>query len=279
MRLNEKKARGGFRGGAFAALLVVGVAAGSAILLAPVGHKAYAGGDRCGVTDDLALAARPLPHVAARLAEGGTLTIVALGSSSTSGTGASKPENTYPSRLAAVLAEAAPGVTVRVVNRGVPGEEAQAMAARIDRDVLREKPDLVIWQVGTNGVLRNEGATKMGEVVRAGIARLKAAGADVMIMNPQYAPAVLQHPHYREVLHVLDAVAYAEDVPLFPRFAMMRHWVEDGRMPLGMMLTRDRLHMTDVSYDCLARQIATGIERIVGRRPIEASRQPAKLNG
>jgi acyl-CoA thioesterase I len=261
------------------ALLLVGAAAGSAILLAPAGHQAIAGGDRCGVTDDdMAVTARPLPHVAARLAEGGTLTIVALGSSSTSGTGASAPENTYPSRLGAVFAEAVPGATVRVVNRGVAGEEAPAMASRIDRDVLREKPDLVIWQVGTNGVLRDDDAARMAEVVRGGVERMKVSGADVMLMNPQYAPAVLQHPHYREVLHVLDAVAYAEDVPLFPRFGMMRHWVEDGRMPLGMMLTRDRLHMTDVSYDCLARQVALSIARLAEHPPVEA-RQAAKLDG
>ena len=127
----------------------------------------------------------------------------------------------------------------------------------------------MIWQVGTNGVLRDDGAIATGEIIRAGVERIKAAGADVMIMNPQYAPAMLQHAHYRDMLHVLDAVANAEDVPLFPRFAIMRQWAEEGRMPLNAMLTRDRLHMTDVSYDCLARQIATSIDTIARRNTIE----------
>ena len=108
------------------------------------------------------------------------------------------------------------------------------MVQRIDSEVLPAHPDLVIWQVGTNGVLRRESAVAMGEVVRAGIERIKKAGADVMLMNPQYAPAMLQHYHYRDMLHVLDAVAYAEDVPLFPRFAIMRDWAEEGRMPLEL---------------------------------------------
>ena len=81
------------RRGAFAALMLVGIAAGSAILFAPTGHGASAAGDRCGVPEDMVALDRPLPHVAARIAAGGTLTIVALGSSSTSGTGASRPEN------------------------------------------------------------------------------------------------------------------------------------------------------------------------------------------
>jgi acyl-CoA thioesterase-1 len=107
----------------------------------------------------------------------------------------------------------------------------------------------------------------MGRVVRAGVARIKGAGAEVMLMNPQYAPAVLRHPRYRAVLRVIDRVAYVEDVPLVPRFALMRQWAEDGRMPLNIMLTRDRLHMTDLSYDCLARQVAAEIEEAAAPEP------------
>jgi len=264
--------------GAVAALAVIGLAAGAAVLLGPAGKGASAAGGRCGIGDESASLARPMPHVAARIASGGTFTIVALGSSSTSGTGASGPQNTYPSRLAAALAGRYPGLKVRVVNRGVPGDEAPGMAARIGRDVLPEKPDLVIWQVGTNGVINGDDALHTGEEVRAGVERIKAAGADVMLMNLQYAPAVLRHPHYRDMLHELDAVAYAEDVPLFPRFAIMRQWADEGRMPLNVMLGRDRLHMTDVSYECLAHQVAATIDGVAPPKVIEAL-LPAKTEG
>lgn len=252
--------------GAAAALAVVALAAGTTILLAPAGPSASAAIDRCGASDEVATIARPLPHVAQRILAGGTLTIVALGSSSTSGTGATRPENAYPSRLATMLDGHFPELWVRVVNRGVPGEEARAMTARLDQDVLAEKPDLVIWQVGTNAVLHDTDPADIGDTVRDGIARIRAAGADVMLMNPQYAPAMLQHEHYREMLRVLDAIAYVEEVPLFPRFAIMRHWAEEGRMPLGVMLATDRLHMTDASYDCLARQLGASIDGIARPR-------------
>ena len=243
------------------ALLFVAAAATSALVLTPVGRHASAAGARCGVPEEFTPLARPLPHLARRLKEGGSLTIVALGSSSTSGTGASTPANSYPSRLAVALATRFPELKIRVVNRGVAGEEAPAMVARIERDVLPEKPDLVIWQLGTNSVLHDvDTAGSYNAVVRAGVLRMEAAGDDVMLMNLQYAPALLQHGHLRDMLRILDRIAYAEDVPLFPRFTIMRHWVEDGRMPLSAMVSPDRLHMTDMSYDCLARELAAGID-------------------
>lgn len=243
-----------------AALAVVGLAAAGALLV-PTSRPALAAADRCVLTPDLVLAAvRPLPHVTARLERGGPLLIEALGSSSTYGTGASSKAKTYPARLGVLLARHYPGVKIRVVNRGVGGETATDMAKRIATQILPDRPDLVIWQIGTNGLLRHEDLRRMAKTVRAGIERMKRAESDVMLMNPQYAPAVLRQWHYRKVLRVIDAIAYAEDVPLVQRFGMMRHWAEDGRMPISMMLSRDRLHMTDASYDCLAQLVAATLD-------------------
>ena len=52
------------------------------------------------------------PVVEARLDPGRPLTIVALGSSSTEGAGASGPQASYPARLEALLRAALPGRTV-----------------------------------------------------------------------------------------------------------------------------------------------------------------------
>jgi len=242
-----------------AALVLLGLAAALPILLSPGGRTAGAAIDRCAVPSELAGLTAPLPHTALRLKAGGPITIVAFGSSSTEGYGATRPEASYPSRLAAVLHARYPGVAIHVVNRGVSGEMAPQMLARLDRDVLAEKPDLVIWQLGTNSVLHDIDPANEIDMARVGIARIKAAGADVMLMDLQYAPAVLLHPGYREMLHVLAAVAGSEDVALFRRFGMMRHWAEDGNMSLRVMLAGDRLHMSDASYDCLARQVAHSI--------------------
>jgi acyl-CoA thioesterase I len=246
-----------------AALLLLGVAAALPILLAPAGRSAGAAVDRCAVPDELSGLTAPLPRTAARLTAGLPLTIVALGSSSTAGFGASGPNYSYPSRLAVLLRARFPRVTIRVLNRGVSGEVTEEMLARLDRDVLAEKPDLVIWQLGTNSVLHELDPGGEAEMARRGIERIRAAGADVMLMDLQYAPAVLRHPRYREMLYVLAAVADSEDVALIRRFGMMRHWAEDGTMSLRLMLARDRLHMSDASYDCLARQVAQSISAAI----------------
>jgi acyl-CoA thioesterase-1 len=242
-----------------AALLLIGLAAAAPILVSPRGHGAGAAIDRCAVPIGISDLRGKLPHTAARLALGLPVTIVALGSSSTEGIGASRPDRSYPSRLEALLRAEFPGAAIRVVNRGVGGELAPQMAARLEREVLAEKPDLVIWQLGTNSVLRDIDPTVDGAVAESGIARIKAAGAEVMLMDLQYAPAVLLHPGYRDMLQMLSSIARSEDVPIVHRFAMMRHWAEDGQMTLQTMLAADRLHMSDASYDCLARQVARSI--------------------
>lgn len=242
-----------------AALALIAAAAALPILLAPGSRTAGAAVDRCAVPPELGELGAPLPRLAARLRAGAPLTIVALGSSSTEGFGASRPERSYPSRLAVLLRAKFPGLPIRVVNRGVGGEMAAQMAARLERDVLAEKPDLVIWQLGTNSVLHDIDPAAEIAVAKRVIARIRETGADVMLMDLQYAPGVLLHGRYREMLYVLAGVARSEDVPLLRRFAMMRYWAEEGTMSLPVMLASDRLHMSDASYDCLARQVARSI--------------------
>ena len=108
--------------GALAALLFLGLAVTAFALFAPGTRKATAGVDRCSAPEDITAFTTPLPRTEKRLSEGKQLTIVALGSSSTYGTGATKPENAYPNRLAALLQARFPDAQIRVVNRGVGGE-------------------------------------------------------------------------------------------------------------------------------------------------------------
>lgn len=246
---------------ALAALLLLGTVASVSALVAPGARPASAGVTRCSAPATVTALATPLPHTAQRLAKGKYLTIVALGSSSTYGTGATRPEYAYPNRLAALLQARFPTVRIRVINRGVGGEVGIGTAARIARDVLPENPDLVIWQVGTNDVLHDLPSAAVMAAVRAGIQQIRRAGTDVILMDVQYAPAVLRHASYHEIEHALRATARSTGTPLFHRFALMRDWAEQGRMKMSAMIGRDHLHMTDASYDCLARQLGASILR------------------
>src|SRR5262245_32417471 len=60
----------------------------------------------------------PLKHVAERISAGQPVTIVAIGSSSTFGAGASSDVMTYPSQLAVELRALLPHTSITVINRG-----------------------------------------------------------------------------------------------------------------------------------------------------------------
>lgn len=206
-----------------------------------------------------------LPRVADRIARGKPITVVAIGSSSTSGAGASDPAHSYPSVLEAALGARLHGVKVQVVNRGVNGDFTRGMVDRFERDVFPHRPQLVIWQVGANAVLRDKGIASHEPTIRDGIRRLKANGADVVLMDVQYAPRLLNDPDHADMVALLDRIASEEGVGLFRRFRIMHSWIETGRMTNEEMLSPDGLHLNDLSYDCIGRlmaqSIADGAER------------------
>jgi lysophospholipase L1-like esterase len=192
-----------------------------------------------------------------KIAERRPLKIVAIGSSSTFGTGASSPDKSYPSRLEAELKKRLPGVPVTVLNKGIGGEEAPLMIARFDADVFEEAPDLVLWQVGSNSVLMNHPTP--GEVIREGVESLKASGAEVILVNPQYAPKILAKADVGHMVDVITATARDSQVGLFNRFAIMRYWFESERISFEQTLSSDGLHMNDWSYACSAKLLANAL--------------------
>jgi acyl-CoA thioesterase I len=253
---------------------VAGAIALAAVLFAlhSLPHLALAQGGLpvCVGPPELAKFTHPLSRLSQRAAQGGPLTIVAIGSSSTAGVGASSPAAAYPGRLQALLRARAGRVQVNVLNRGVSGEEIRDMMARFDRGVIAEKPDLVLWQVGTNSVLREHEVAGNAAVLADGLNRLKATGADVVLINPQYAPKVLAKPAVATMLRLIAATAKEANVELFDRFAVMKYWREAANIPFAAFLSPDQLHMNDWGYNCVARLLAIDIIEAAMRPPVTA---------
>jgi lysophospholipase L1-like esterase len=207
-----------------------------------------------------------LPHVANKLAAGQPVVIVAFGSSSTSGYGTTSPEFTYPNRLAAQLRRRYPTADITVVNRGQGGEDAPEMMKRLQTSVLDMKPDLVIWQVGTNAVLRNLDPSETAKLVEDGVARIQAAGADLVLVDPQYSPAVTAKAESAgKMVQLLGKVAALKHVGFFPRFEVMREWHENQSMPFDSFVIADGLHMNDWGYACFAQLLGDDIIKSVGQ--------------
>jgi lysophospholipase L1-like esterase len=207
-----------------------------------------------------------LPHVASKLAAGEPVMIVAFGSSSTVGYGTTSPEFTYPNRLAVQLHRQYPSADITVVNRGQGGEDAPEMMKRLQVSVLDMKPDLVIWQVGTNAVLRNLDPGETAKLVEDGIARIQAAGADLVLVDPQYSPRVNERAESASrMVKLLGRIAELRHVGFFPRFEVMREWHEKQAIPIDNFVIADGLHMTDWGYACFAQLLGDDIIKSVGQ--------------
>jgi acyl-CoA thioesterase I len=214
---------------------------------------------RCTAPDGVTRFKVTLPHTARAIRRGEALVIVAIGSSSTQGVGASDQARTYPALLAEELRRRWPRLALTVVSKGIGGETAEQMLARFTRDVLPYRPQLVIWQTGSNEALVSQDVQGYENTVREGIARLKATDVDVVLMDPQYAPRVLGRPQHQPIVDTIGRVANDLNVAVFRRFAVMRQWVTSGEYRMEDILSRDQLHMNDASYHCIARLLADSL--------------------
>ena len=186
----------------------------------------------------------------------GRAKIVAIGSSTTHGEGNIKP---YPERLLAFLQSEYPNPRITLVNQGINGQEAPVELQRFGTDVIAEKPDLVVWQVGTNAVWQRPDQIPLPPsfdetvtAIRDGLVKLRdETEADVILMDLQYLPAVLTPAKKDKAMAMVEAISsLARDagVNVFRRFAFMKGLLQVEQVSFDRMVdsTDDsRLHQSD----------------------------------
>ncbi|WP_430911739.1 SGNH/GDSL hydrolase family protein [Methylobacterium sp. sgz302541] len=207
-----------------------------------------------------------LPHVARQIAAGEPLRIVAFGSSSTEGIGASSPAAAYPARLEVALKGALPHLAggVTVLNRGIGGEHTDDMLLRLDRDVLQAKPQLVIWQTGSNDALRGVTLEHFREATIATVRQMQDAEIDVVLMEPQWCPKFDATPGAYRFRDAVREIGDELGVPVIRRSELMRDWVANAKLTKKQLFAADGLHMADGGYALLARAAADEILRDAG---------------
>lgn len=206
-----------------------------------------------------------LPRTIAALRERQSLRVVAIGSSSTQGFGSSDPTRAYPAQLATLLKRHFPQSAIHILNKGVGGDDINKMLARFPRDVFAEKPDLVIWQTGTNDAINRIPIATFRDQLTRGLADLGSHGADVILMTPQYAPQFTGVPNHADYLLAMRDAATTANVAIFDRFDPSRRWSTDIRFANSPVVTKDGLHQTDAGYHCVAVLLADRLARLAAR--------------
>ena len=215
-----------------------------------------------------------LAHTRLALATNQPIVVVALGSSSTRGWMASDVGHSYPAVLQRYLNDNVPRASVAVINRGIGGQDAPEELTRMDADVLAIRPQLVIWQAGANGAIRDAPPTLFKKLMQQGIAKLKAAGADVILMDNQRSPRILAAPDHVQVEIAMHEVAAATGVNMFSRGALMDQWAASGA-PNEDFVAPDGMHMNTRGYYCLATALG-GVIATALRQPLSAQSEPVK---
>jgi acyl-CoA thioesterase-1 len=237
------------------AMVAAMIQAGRVVLFLLVMGSAFAAEPSCPSAAPMRL---DLPVTRSAIARAQPIMVVAVGSSSTEGAGASAPDRAYPARLEALLHASWPAASVTTLNRGIGGQTADAVVARLDTDVIAVRPTLVIWQVGTNEAMRGMDPARFDTLLDEGLRRLTAIGSDVVLMDYQIA---LRMPpaEKRDVYGAIIAKeAQAHAVQLFSRAALMHAW-QAADPTTSDMIGPDGLHHSDRGYACLAASLNAAI--------------------
>jgi acyl-CoA thioesterase-1 len=200
---------------------------------------------------------RPLRGLSGAVRASRSAKVLAIGSSSTAGVGASSLATTYVAQLETTLEGSVKGLDIKMSARGQGGEEAEGTAARMKREVELDRPDLVVWQVGTNDARRRVNVESFKQCLTTTLAWLKDQRIDVVLVDPQYGDELARDEHYEQVVKAVADVAREARVLLVDRFEAMREIAQQRGD--GFYLAADRLHLNDTGHRCMAEQLARSI--------------------
>ena len=231
-------------------MMILGRLFAGLLAVAPV--RAEEAPANCEVPAYLLTTESPLPKVETAIVSDRRLDVLVVGSRSS--TIPASEASAYPGRLQAMLKEALPKVAVSVSVELQVKKTAEEVAGGLVKLVEVKKPTLVIWQTGTYDAIRSIDPDDFRAGVDEGVVALQGAGVSVVLMNLQYSPrteTMISAPPYLDNMRV---VAQQHDVPLFDRFAIMRHWSDAGDFDLST--TSHGPDLAKRVHDCIGRALA-----------------------
>jgi hypothetical protein len=195
----------------------------------------------------------PLPHVTRALAAK-RLDILVLGAGSSLLPGANGIKNAYPARLQHALSARLPGFAVKVMTDVQARRTAAEMVKTLAPALAAAKPALLVWQTGTVDAMQSIDTDQFSAALDHGIAIARSAGADVVLINPQYSPRTESMIALGTYAENMRWVALQQEVPLFDRFSIMKLWADLGTFDLDS--TTKKLDMAERVHDCIGQLLA-----------------------
>ncbi len=197
----------------------------------------------------------PLVRAAAEFRRARRLKIVAIGSSSTAGGAASDASRTWPAQLESALKRRLANAEISVVNMGAVRQTSAMMVQRFAR-VVAERPDIVVWEVGTAEAVRHLDVEDFLRVVVNGIEQLAAGGIEVVLVDPQYTRDTARLITFEPYLAAIARAAQMRDAAYFHRFQVMRHWVDNDQFQFDGARPAEFSRIADAAYECVGRLLA-----------------------
>jgi lysophospholipase L1-like esterase len=219
----------------------------------PTGPLSAAEEGACYVAGSLVHTDFALPRVAAAI-DRKHVSVVVLGSASSSLPGAEGPAKAYPARLQESLAKRLGDVTVKVVARTKARETASEMVKALRQVLADEKPDLVIWQTGTVDAMLGVDPDEFQAALGTGLEALHAGKADAVFVNMQYSPRTDSMISLGAYIDAMRFVALQREIPLFDRLGVMKDWNEMGVFDLST--ATKKIDVAEKVHDCIGRMLA-----------------------
>jgi cellobiose-specific phosphotransferase system component IIB len=233
------------------------------LLWATSSHTARAADEpRCAVPDDMLYTEQAMRRVARKLAANQPLRIVVLGSSSSLQTTKGLPRS-YAAGLPDALASRLNGASLQIENLSERTMTATQMAAAIAQRLPAIQPDLVIWQTGNVDAAQKVDINSFSDALKDGLEHLQSYGVDILLVAPQYRMRLSMMVDVEPYNDVMERIASAQDIVLFPRFEIMRHWAEEDRFDTRTTDLAMQMREAEAQNRCMANQMADMIATAV----------------
>lgn len=232
-------------------------------LIAPASlSRAGEPGGVCGAPQEFVTASASFTELGAALATKAPVDVLAIGSATTVGSVTSTGEQSasqggaFPWHLVRALHAALPAIEFRLTVRGGRGMTAEDMLPLIDSALKQRHYPLVLWQTGTVEAVRGLQPGGMLDVLHTGADRVRAAGGDLVLIDPQFSRFLRANTDLDPYENVMQQVATMPGVALFRRFELMRTWANDGRIDLERTAKAERDKVLDELNTCLGKALA-----------------------